>query len=163
MYTIQSRLQRVAWGRIQRTKSNIMAMMLFDGGRGKRREMAAAGYGIVLNAWENESVSKTRRRGELSVGTYGALQDWAAREVLYLAEVSVRDIRTVQPSPCRRFSQSVGWLILPCHLTLDDEKPLFSSSVRCCVSIAHSVHSWPSTMGPKACLPFGVALLVLDI
>ncbi|EXA40894.1 hypothetical protein FOVG_09555 [Fusarium oxysporum f. sp. pisi HDV247] len=95
MYTIQSRLQRVAWGRIQRTKSNIMAMMLFDGGRGKRREMAAAGCGIVLNAWENESVSKTRRRGELSVGTYGALQDWAAREVLYLAEVSVRDIRTV--------------------------------------------------------------------
>jgi hypothetical protein len=35
MYTIQSRLQRVAWGRIQRAKSNIMAMMLFDGGGGK--------------------------------------------------------------------------------------------------------------------------------
>jgi hypothetical protein len=101
-------------------------------GRGKRREMVAAGYGIVLNAWENESVSKTRRRGELSVGTYGALQDWPAREVLYLAEVPVRDIRTVRPSPCRPFNQSVGWLILPRHLTLDDEKPLFSSSVRHC-------------------------------
>jgi hypothetical protein len=52
----------------------MMATMLFDGGRGKRREMAAAGHGIVLNAWDSDSVSKTRSRDELNAGTYGALQ-----------------------------------------------------------------------------------------
>lgn len=37
--------------------------------------MAVAGYGIVLNAWDSDSVSKTRRRkDEFNVGTYGALQ-----------------------------------------------------------------------------------------
>lgn len=36
--------------------------------------MAAAGYGIVLNALDSDSVSKTRRRDELNAGTYGALQ-----------------------------------------------------------------------------------------
>lgn len=33
-------------------------------GEGKRWEMAAAGHGIVLNAWDSDSVSKTRRRDE---------------------------------------------------------------------------------------------------
>lgn len=43
--------------------------------------MAAAGHGIVLNAWESDSTREPGRRGELSDGTYGARASSPSREV----------------------------------------------------------------------------------
>ncbi|KAF4966469.1 hypothetical protein FSARC_5852 [Fusarium sarcochroum] len=119
--------------------------MLFDGGRGKRREMAAAGYGIVLNAWDRDSVSETRRRVELSYGTYGALQRWAMRSGTVLMIQPV--ILLLNPE----FPPRTG----------RDDAPLLQLRAIPCSDRAACTYSWPFSMGREACLPFVISSLAL--